>query len=107
MISGGYDNGYLDSTEVLDTKNESVTMASPMISKRRHHGMGIVTIDGKDRLAVFGGFDGRTVLNSVELYYTQTEKWENTKIKLKEPNNGFSFLTIKLGDFLNCNGQLE
>ena len=107
MITGGYSGGTLDSTEIMDTKDGSVTMASPMISKRRHHGMGIVTIDGKERLAVFGGFDGRTVLDSVELYNTQTEKWENTEIKLKEPKDGFSALTIKRGDFLNCNGQLE
>ena len=107
-ITGGYNDGFLDSTEVLDTEDGSVTMmASPMNSKRFHHGMGVITINGKDRLAVFGGYDGRNFLDSVELYNTQTEKWENTEIKLKEPKDGFSVLTIKLGDFLNCNGQLE
>ena len=59
MITGGYNDGSLDSTEVLDTEDGSVTMASPMNSKRDGHGMGVVTINGKDRLAVFGGYDGR------------------------------------------------
>ena len=60
MITGGYNDyeGYLDSTEILDTEDGSVTMASPMNSKRGGHGMGVVTINGEERLAVFGGSDG-------------------------------------------------
>ena len=45
--------------------------------------MGVVTINGEERLAVFGGSDGNNDLDSVELYNTQTEKWETTDIKLK------------------------
>ena len=51
MITGGYD--MLDSAEILDTEDGSVTMASPMNTKSFLHGMGVVTINGKDRLAVF------------------------------------------------------
>ena len=76
-------------------------MASPMNSKRAGHGIGVVTINGKDRLAVFGGFDGRNYLDSVELYNTQTEKWEMTDFRLNEAKYGFDFLTIKLGDILS------
>ena len=57
MITGGY--SYLDSTEVLDTEGGKVTMASPVNSKRAGHGIGVVTMNGKDRLAVFGGSNGR------------------------------------------------
>ena len=57
MITGSASFGYLDSTEVLDTEDGSITMASPMNSKRYAHGMGVVTIDGEDRIAVFGGYD--------------------------------------------------
>ena len=63
--------------------------------------MGVVTINGKDRLAVFGGSDGRNQLNRVEIYNTQTEKWEKTDLKLSEAKYGFGFLTIKLGDILS------
>ena len=101
MITGGYNDDYLDSTEILDTEGGKVTRASPMNSKRSSHGMGVVTINEKDRLAVFGGDDGRTLHDSVELYNTETEKWELTDFKLSEPKSRFSFLTVKLGDILS------
>ena len=72
-----------------------------MLLKRDRHGMGVVTINGKDRLAVVGGSDGRNKLNSVELYDTQTEKWEMTEFELSEPKVGFGLLTIKLGDIFS------
>ena len=100
MITGGNDD-FLDSAEILDTENGSVTMASPMNSKRFGHGMGVVTINGKYRLAVFGGHNGRTRLDSVELYDTKTEKWETSAFKLSEAKSYFGFLTVKLGDILS------
>ena len=101
MITGGYEDGFLDSTEVLDTEDGSVTMASPMNSKRFHHGMGIITVNGEDRLTVFGGRNGENRLDSVEVYNTQTEKWEMADFKLREAKSSFSFLTVKLGDILS------
>ena len=59
MISGGYKLGAnLDSTEIIDLEDGSVTMANPMNSRRSGHGLGVITINGEDRLAVFGGHDG-------------------------------------------------
>ena len=101
MITGGYNDDFLDSTEILDTDDGKVTMGSPMNSKRYGHGMGVVTINGENKLAVFGGWDGRNYLDSVELYNTQTEKWENSDFKLSGVKFGFSFLTVKLGDILS------
>ena len=103
MITGGFDDKdkCLHSTEILDTENESVLMASPLNSKRGNHGMGIVTINGEDRLAVFGGINNKTYLDSVELYNTQTETWENSDIRLNEPKMAFGNLTIKLGDIMS------
>ena len=93
MITGGYDNCYLDSTEILDIEDGSVTMASPMNSKRFDHGMGTVTINGEDRLAVFNSF--------IELYNTQTEQWENTDINFNGLFSEFGFLTVKLSDIIS------
>ena len=101
MVTGGYGYSYLDSTEVLDTEGGSVTMASPINTERAGHGMGVVTINGKDRLAVFGGYDGRKNLDSVELYNTQTEKWETSDFKLSKARSDFSFLTVKLRDIIS------
>ena len=102
MITGGRFNFYyLDSTEVLDIESGSVTMASPMKSKRVDHGMDVIAINGEDRFAVFGGRDGRNYLDSIELYNTQTGKWEMTDFKLREAKFGFGFLAIKLGVILS------
>ena len=102
MINGGHyfaDHHYTGhSLEILDTEDGCVTMASPMKSKRLSHGMGIITVNGEDRVAVFGGRYGENELDSVELYNSHTEKWEMTGLKLSEAKYGFGFLTIKLGE---------
>ena len=64
-------------------------------------GMGVVTVSDEDRVAVFGGSDRGNELDSVELYNTQTEKWETSDFKLNKAKFGFSFLTVKLGDILS------
>ena len=106
MITGGYGKyDRLDFVEVIDAEDGSVTMASPMNFKRDSHGMGVITINGKDRLVVFGGYDGKNLLDSVELYNTQTEQWEISDFKLSRAKFGFSLLSVKLGDiisFLQC-----
>ena len=84
----------LKSTEIIDTVDSSAYMASPMKFKRVSHGMGTITINGEDRLAVFGGCGERTNLDCVEIYNSQTEKWENTDIKLKEDKAYFGFLSV-------------
>ena len=102
MITGGYNHFHKsNSTEILNTEDGSVTIASPMNFERVGHGMGVVTINGEDRLAVFGGNNRKTDLDSVELYNTRTGKWENADIKLKEAKRGFGFLSVKLADLIS------
>ena len=103
MITGGYNSSKKpeDSTEILDIEDGSVTMTSPMNSVRARHGMGIVPFKGEDRLAVFGGSNGDEDLGSVEVYNSQTKKWETTDLKLNRPRRCFSFLQIKLGDIIS------
>jgi len=53
MITGGsVSNGA--STEIVNTVDGSVKRASPMNYVRNKHGMGVITIKGENRLAVFG-----------------------------------------------------
>ena len=101
MITGGYGNGVLDSAEMIDTEDGIVTIASPMNSERNSHGIGIVTVNGEDRVTVFGGYNEGKVLDSVELYNAKTGKWEVTDFKLSKAKALFSFLTVKLGDILS------
>ena len=101
MITGGYNNGVLDSAEILDIDNGSINMTTnPMSFKRSDHGMGVVTINGNNSLVAFGGNDGRTRLTSVESYNNHTEKWEITNMKLKGSRADFGFLTVKLNDVI-------
>ena len=98
MITGGYD---FNSTEIFDTENESIINSNPLNFKRRNHGIGILTINGEDKLAVFGGENRETIMDSIEIYNTQSEKWETTDIKLKGPRADFGFLTVKLDTVLS------
>ena len=102
MITGGlsvsYDNPFsLDSTEILDTEDGSVTMASPMNIKRYGHGIGVVTINSEEKLAVFGGKGG---YNGSELYNTQSKKWEMTNAISGVQKANFGFLSVKYADFI-------
>ena len=102
IVTGGFYNGcYLDSTEILDIEKECSTLASPMNSRRSDPGIGVITINGEDKLAVFGGGCDRIWLDSVKLYNNKAEKWETKAIKLKEVKVNFSFLTVKLRDIID------
>ena len=104
MIAGGREDGvtFLDTTEILDTEDGSISMASPLNFKRADHGMGVLTIDGEDRLAVFGGESvGRTILDSVEVYNAKTGKWDVVSAKLNQPNFLFGYLSVKLSDIIS------
>ena len=74
-------------------------MASPMNIDRCSHGMGFITVNDEERLVVFGGYSYTLkLLDSVELYNTQTESWDTTNIKLSKPMYEFSFFNLKLGE---------
>ena len=80
---------------------EPVTMASPINFKRASHGTGILTINGEDRLAVFGRSCDKMKLDNIEIYNTKMEKWEIADFKFKFPRNNFSALTVKLSDVIS------
>ena len=72
-------------TEILDTENETISEGPSLNIARGNHGIGVVTIDGKDRIAVFGGrTDNGLLLDSVEVYNTKTEKWTLSNLRLKK-----------------------
>ena len=102
MITGGIGNHLgKNSTEIYNTEDGSITKASPMNFERYGHGIGVITIKGEDRLAVFGGSDGKKSLDSVEVFNTVTKKWETTHIKLNGGYHNFAFLEVKLADIIS------
>ena len=72
----------LDSTEILDIEDGSVTMACSMNSRRAGHGMVLSKSMVKTRWLWLVADLWLTKLDSVEFYNTQTQKWEMTDIKL-------------------------
>ena len=101
LIAGG-DSGNYNSPEILNIEDGSVVMASSLNGSRFGHGMGVITINGEDRVAVFGGNDFTfTGLNSVELYDNKTGKWEVSDIKLSEPRQWFGYSSVKLSDIIS------
>ena len=100
IITGGelYLN-YLKSTEIINVETKDVFEGARMNSKRYKHGIGVLDIDGQERIVVFGGsfFDGEKLhyLKSVEVYNAKTQKWERTSMALSKGKYQFGFLTIK------------
>ena len=82
-----------NSTEILDIKDGSTTMASPMNFKRAFHGIGVLTIDDEDRIVVFGG---SALDYFVEVYNAKMDKWELTEVALKTNKYVYGFLSTKL-----------
>ena len=72
-------------TEILDTENETISNGPFLKIARANYGIGIITIDSEDRIAVFGGkTDNGVLLDSVEVYNTKIEKWTLTNMRLKK-----------------------
>ena len=99
LVTGGltgFPFEWESSCEIIDTGNGTVTMASPMNHKRCGHGMGVVNVNGEDRLAVFGGTQGgMNIHDSIELYNTKTQTWELSEdLELNIPRCTFGFLNI-------------
>lgn len=98
IVTGG-DNGKekIDTTEIIDIENMSVIKSGSMHFIRADHGIGILNIDNHDRVVVFGGSKDEygNNLKSVEVFNTQSEKWEISNIELSEARSEFGFLTIK------------
>ena len=97
LVTGGISGAiHQSSCEIIDTEDGTVKMASDMNYARCTHGVGIINVNGEDRLAVFGGsgYGGRRH-DSIELYNAKTQKWELTEdFKLNVPRSGFGFVNI-------------
>ena len=94
MITGGLRT--MNSTEIFDTTDQSIEIGSMLNLARYDHGIGVLTINSMDRIAVFGGYDWKKTLNSVEIYNPQTKTWEISDIEIKEARAGFGFLNVQL-----------
>ena len=103
MITGRYFPGSegLKSTEIFDAENESITMGSPLNSKRIGYGVGVITINNEDRLVAFGGL-GYENYGSVEVYNDSTKEWETKSMNLNYSSRyNIAYLSVRLGDIID------
>ena len=99
--------------QIVDIENGSVNMTGPLMSTKQQdiffRQMDVLKINGEDRLAVFGGLHRdwildpitpKEYLDTIELYNSQTNKWETTNKTFNGEQHGFGFLKIKLSDII-------
>ena len=96
LVAGGDvgDNLALNSAEIIDIATGSVTNTQ-MNSKRTRHGIGIMTIEGEEKVTVFGGHGIYEKLDSMEVYHHDTQSWEMLDSKLSKPKSSFGYLIIQ------------
>lgn len=102
IVTGGLMDGMAKTdTEIINIDNFTVTSGTPLNIERAYHGIGIIIIDNKVRLAVFGGCDENDEkLDSVEIYSAVNDKWEMTNIKLNQKRDSFGFLSLSNSELL-------
>ena len=109
MVTGGMNNwGDIEhNTELIDVQNRTVTRGPKLNNRRSDHGVGILKLDGKERVCVFGGCqkyedpdesNPEPLLDSIEVYYPEKQKWQVADFTLGQPRKLFAFATIKAED---------
>ena len=80
-------------SQIFDPEEKSVTLASPLNTKRYGYGMGIITINGEDKLAVVCGIDKYEYddLDSVELYNAEKKRMGNNRHQAERTKTQFCF----------------
>ena len=94
IVTGGIGNDWnaLKSTEVVELSIWKSKYAGDLNVARSGHGMGIVYINGKSKLVVFGGrTTGGSMLDSIEEWDEDTETWTMSSMKLSNPNCLFAY----------------
>ena len=92
LVTGGYDGQYASkSTEIIDLSHWTSKKAGDLNVERASHGMGIVDINGKPKLIVFGGWNGSSCLDSIEEWDDDTYSWSLSTMKLSEAKELFGY----------------
>ena len=94
FITGGYDgNTYLFSVEILSLDTMTMKEGNGLQESRGVHGSGLVHLNDKLKLAVFGG-SNQKYLDSIELFDEETETWKLSKTNLSEKKDVFGYMSV-------------
>ena len=85
-----------DITEVLNLTTKLSYIAGNLNTPRQNHGMSVMKIGTTFKLVAFGGesMEGDGLLDSSEVWNSQTESWESSISKLEDKVSRFSSLTV-------------
>ena len=85
----------LNSVEIINIADGSVTSSPLMTFRRNGHGIGTLNINNQPRICVFGGWNGEKEENTVEVFDEETLKWELVKdFQMMEFKSEFGYITI-------------
>ena len=85
----------LKSVEIVNITEGTVTLSSPMNTRRNTHGIGTLNINNQTRIVVFGGWNGSKDLSTIEVFDQETLKWEFVKdYEMAESRSDFGYFTI-------------
>ena len=98
IIAGGYNNGYLSSTEVLDIATRQVEIVVNLATPRTYFQLASVTTDGITRIFALGGsinmMSGSTT-SSVEEWDEDGKNWKPAA-DLEEAKNELAAIAVPL-----------
>ena len=98
LVTGGLKKGtycYENSVEIINIETGKVKLSSPMNKLRVGHGIGTLNINDQPRICVFGGWNGFSEENTIEIFDKETLKWELLEdFKMKESKSYFGYLNI-------------
>ena len=96
VIAGGYDSGFVRSTEVLDLSTRSIVYAGDLTSPRQQFHMATITMNGQQTLFALGGWsDSQGVtLNSVEQFNTNNNTWTLATTSMAEARYYFGAVVV-------------
>ena len=102
VIAGGFSSGqYLQSTEVLDLKTNSLVYAGDLNSPRGWFHMATIRRDGQQLILAFGGYNGPSstlnnvsILNSVEQFNPSNNTWTLAPTTMEEARRQFGAVVV-------------
>jgi len=96
IIAGGWNEGALCSTEVLDLDSREITAGEDMVSPRHWFHLATIRREGQEKVFAVGGLDDSTYLNTVEELVEEEESttWATADSFLGERRGVFGALAL-------------
>lgn len=76
ILAGGYNGGYLRSTEVLDITTRTISAGGDMASARGYFSLATISSEGGQKLFALAGIDSPNNLNTVEEWVEESSTWK-------------------------------